>query len=102
MGKLKETYGCVIIQNNFEFPYYRLLGNMDAVNPNGKVAFVNRLNALFAEYAAANENFYLQDIQYLSACYGLDKWGDSFTGICTNMRYAYLPSPHFPTIWQIL
>lgn len=76
--KLKETYGCVIIQNNFEFPYYRLLGNMDAVNSNGRVAFVNRLNALFAEYAAANENFYMQDIQYLSACYGLDKWGDSF------------------------
>lgn len=93
--KLKETYGCVIIQNNFEFPYYRLLGNMDAVNPNGRVAFVNRLNALFAEYAAANENFYLQDIQYLSACYGLDKWGDSF--YWHMYKYA-LCVPAIPTL----
>ena len=94
-GKLKETYGCVIIQNNFEFPYYRLLGNMDAVNSNGRVAFVNRLNALFAEYAAANENFYLQDIQYLSACYGLDKWGDSF--YWHMYKYA-LCVPAIPTL----
>lgn len=93
--KLKETYGCVIIQNNFEFPYYRLLGNMDAVNSNGRVAFVNRLNALFAEYAAANENFYLQDIQYLSACYGLDKWGDSF--YWHMYKYA-LCVPAIPTL----
>lgn len=93
--KLKETYGCVIIQNNFEFPYYRLLGNMDAVNSNGRVAFVNRLNALFAEYAAANENFYMQDIQYLSACYGLDKWGDSF--YWHMYKYA-LCVPAIPTL----
>lgn len=93
--KLKETYGCVIIQNNFEFPYYRLLGNMDAVNSNGRVAFVNRLNALFAEYAAANESFYLQDIQYLSACYGLDKWGDSF--YWHMYKYA-LCVPAIPTL----
>ena len=93
--KLKETYGCVIIQNNFEFPYYRLLGNMDAVNSNGRVAFVNRLNVLFAEYAAANENFYLQDIQYLSACYGLDKWGDSF--YWHMYKYA-LCVPAIPTL----
>ena len=93
--KLKETYGCVIIQNNFEFPYYRLLGNMDAVNSNGRVAFVNRLNALFAEYAAANESFYLQDIQYLSACYGLDKWGDSFYW---NMYKYALCVPAIPTL----
>lgn len=93
--KLKETYGCVIIQNNFEFPYYRLLGNMDAVNSNGRVAFVNRLNALFAKYAAANENFYLQDIQYLSACYGLDKWGDSF--YWHMYKYA-LCVPAIPTL----
>lgn len=93
--KLKETYGCVIIQNNFEFPYYRLLGNMDAVNPNGRVAFVNRLNALFAEYAAAGDSFYLQDIQYLSACYGLDKWGDSF--YWHMYKYA-LCVPAIPTL----
>ena len=93
--KLKETYGCVIIQNNFEFPYYRLLGNMDAVNSNGRVAFVNRLNALFAEYAAANESFYLQDIQYLSACYGLEKWGDSF--YWHMYKYA-LCVPAIPTL----
>lgn len=74
--KIGKTFHCPIIQNNFEFPPYRLLGNMDASNPHGSVNFINRLNALFADYAAAHQDFYLHDIQYLSSCYGLDAWSD--------------------------
>ena len=93
--QLGKTYHCPIIQNNFEFPYYRLLGNQDAVNHSGRVYFINRLNAMFADYAAGQENFYLQDIQYLSACYGLDKWGDSF--YWHMYKYA-LCVPAIPTL----
>ena len=92
---LREVFGCPIIQNNFEFPYYRLLGNQDAVDHNGRVSFLNRLNSLFAGYAAEHENFYLQDIQYLSACYGLDKWGDPF--YWHMYKYA-LCVPAIPTL----
>lgn len=76
--KLKETYQCPIIQNNFEYPFYRLLGNKEASDIHGKISFINRLNELFYTYARERENFYINDINYLSAQYGLDKWSDPF------------------------
>ena len=74
--KIEKTYHCPIIQNNFEFPFYRLMGNMDVVNPCGRVNYINRLNAKFAQYAFSHKDFFIQDIQYLSATYGLDEWSD--------------------------
>ncbi len=76
--KLRETYHCPVIQNNFEYPFYRLLGNKEASDIHGRISFLNRLNEKFYEYARENANFYINDIQYLSACYGLDKWADPF------------------------
>lgn len=74
--KIEQTYHCPVIQNNFEFPYYRLLGNAEASDFRGSVRYINRLNEKFAEYADSHQDFYIQDIQYLSSCYGLDKWSD--------------------------
>ncbi len=78
--KLSESYHCPIIQNNFEAPFYRLLGNRDFFDVHGRVSFVNRLNEKFAQYArkAADsaESFFINDINYLSSCYGLDAWSD--------------------------
>lgn len=76
--KIAEVYHCPIVQNNFEFPFYRLLGNQDAVDYRGRTNFIQRLNQKFTEYACNHNNFYINDIQYLSATYGLDKWADPF------------------------
>ena len=51
--KITETYGCPIIQNNFEQPFYRLLGNRDAWDVRGKCNFVSRLNQKLYERRAA-------------------------------------------------
>ena len=75
-GKIENTYHCPVIQNNFEYPFYRLLGNADATDIHGRVSYINRLNERFAAYAREHKDFYIQDINYLSACYGLDKWSD--------------------------
>ncbi|MBR4470672.1 MAG: HAD-IIIC family phosphatase [Erysipelotrichaceae bacterium] len=75
---LKEKYNCPIIQNNFELPYYRLMGNKDASDIHGKVNYVTRLNMLFYDYAQNNDNFYICDINYISADYGLKQWSDPF------------------------
>lgn len=56
---LSEKYGCPIMQNNFEMPFYRLLGNRDAYDIHGKVNFLTRLNTKFHEYAQTHENFML-------------------------------------------
>ncbi len=76
--KIRKNWSCPIIQNNMEYPFYRLLGNQDCVNPGGRTLFVNRLNEKFAAYARENSNFYINDINYQSAVYGLDEWADTF------------------------
>ena len=73
---IESKYHCPVIQNNFELPYFRLMGNRDNYDFRGRVNFVNRLNAAFADYAASREGFYINDINYLSACYGLDEWSN--------------------------
>lgn len=69
-------YSCPIIQNNFEMPVYRILGNRDAWDFHGFINFINRLNDKFYEYAAEHESFFINDINYLSSCCGLDTWSD--------------------------
>src|SRR5215467_13549361 len=41
---LQEAVGCIVIQNNFELPSPRVLGNLDAVNPAGHTRFIHSLN----------------------------------------------------------
>ncbi len=73
---LAKKFKCPVIQNNFEMPYFRPLGNRDFFDYRGRVNFINRLNSAFADYADSHPNFYINDINYLSACYGLDKWSE--------------------------
>ena len=54
------------------------MGNQEAVVPQGKINFISRLNAGFYEYAQTHQNFFINDINYLSSCYGLDKWSNPF------------------------
>lgn len=74
--RLNETYSCPIIQNNFELPLYRTLGNRDAWDFHGRVNFISNLNMKFYEYAQSHDSFYINDINYISASYGLEKWAD--------------------------
>ncbi len=75
---LKNRYDCPVIQNNFELPYYRLMGNKEVSDVHGKVNFITRLNLMMDEYAQRHENFYICDINYISADYGLRQWSDPF------------------------
>ncbi|SKB87331.1 HAD-superfamily phosphatase, subfamily IIIC/FkbH-like domain-containing protein [Lachnospiraceae bacterium] len=75
--QVAEKYRCPIIQNNFEPPFYRLLGNRDSWDIHGRTNFINRLNQLFAEYAASHENFYIHDINYEASVIGLSNWSDT-------------------------
>ena len=75
-SSLAERYKCTVIQNNFEQPYYRLLGNSDFSNIHGRLNFINRLNDRFCRYAQTHESFFINDINYVSAVYGIKKWAD--------------------------
>ncbi len=73
---LREKYNCPIIQNNFDMPLYRVLGNRDIWDHHGFGNFITKLNMRFYEYASSHESFYINDINYISAQYGLEKWAD--------------------------
>lgn len=73
-----EKYHCPVIQNNMELPSYRIMGNSEASDLRGRVNFINRLNEKFAEFARDHQNFYIHDINYLSATIGLDTFSDPF------------------------
>lgn len=75
---IAERYHCPIIQNNFEYPFFRLMGNKDASDYHGRVNFLTMLNCAFYEYAQTHENFYICDVNYISASYGLDKWSEPY------------------------
>lgn len=77
-NRVQEAYHCTIIQNNFEPPFFRLYGNQDASDIHGRTNFINRLNERFYEYARKHENFFIHDIAYEAASYGLEKWSDPF------------------------
>lgn len=74
---LKNKFNCVIIQNNFDYPKNRIMGNYDRISQNGRINFIDKLNMKFTEYAQNNKNFYINDINYLSAQIGLNKWEDN-------------------------
>lgn len=72
--RLQQTYHCPIIQNNFERPIYRLMGNQDIVDVHGWSNFIYRLNGRLYEYAANHDNFFVHDIDYLAGQFGQAQW----------------------------
>ena len=75
---ITKRFRCPIIQNNFEMPMYRLMGNKDASDFRGAVNFLSRLNLMFYEYAQEHDDFFICDINYISADYGLREWSNPF------------------------
>lgn len=73
-AKIHTELGALIIQNNFDLPSLRPLGNLEASQVFGRVNFIQRLNAEFAAYARNHSRFLINDILYLSAQVGLGEW----------------------------
>ena len=87
-------YNCAIIQNNFELPQDRVLGNLDFSFHRGSVYYVNRLNALLVQEANSNANLYINDINYLAALIGLSTWFDRSLWYSFKYALSYEAIPH--------
>ncbi len=74
--KCFEDYKCTIIQNNFELPFFRIMGNKDVADYHGIMNFILRLNMKFYDFAQNSANFYINDINYTASSYGLKEWHD--------------------------
>jgi FkbH-like protein len=73
-NKIDKELGALIIQNNFDLPVLRPLGNLEASELFGRENFLLRLNAEFAHYGRNHSRFLINDIHYLSARVGLAEW----------------------------
>lgn len=90
---LEEKFNCIIIQNNFDFPKNRIMGNYDRVSSNGKINFIDSLNRKITDYAKNNNKFYINDINYLSAQIGLEKWEDNLLWYSYKYAISYEAIP---------
>lgn len=93
--RLKEKFKCPIIQNNFDRPEYRLMGNRDIWDYRGKSNFISRMNQKFYEYAQEQTAFFINDIDYIAQSYGLTEWSDS---LYWNMYKYMCPMNAIPYI----
>lgn len=91
--RIGALFGCAIVQNNFDPPPNRPLGNLDGYVPQGRVRFVNELNRAFGEEAAANKQLFINDINYLCATIGIDNWWDpvAYFAYKSAVRYSAIP-----------
>ncbi|MGZ3658919.1 MAG: HAD-IIIC family phosphatase [Bdellovibrionota bacterium] len=73
---LASRFSCPIVQNNFDPPSIRLLGNADFSTHYGRVRFVNRVNEALIAEAQSHGGVYLHDLNYQASRFGLDRWAD--------------------------
>lgn len=86
---IQEKTGCLVVQNNFEMLPYRIMGNMDSVHITGRQYFLEEVNRRFAKEVQKRNNIFINDIHYLSAYYGLEKWFDDSAWYA--FKYAFSP-----------
>lgn len=86
---LWQKTGALIIQNNFEMLPYRIMGNMDRVHITGRQYFLEELNRRFVQEIQKRDYVFINDIHYLSAYYGLERWFDDSAWYA--FKYAFSP-----------
>ncbi len=87
------SFGCPVIQNNFELPPYRPAGNAEARFAGGMVRHVGRMNTLLAEYSE-NRQIYINDINYISSFHGLNNWHDETAWYAYKYPFAVRLIPY--------
>ena len=73
-GIAHARLGCQIIQNNFDTPPWRALGNLEGRHPAGFGRYVSLVNHALQD--AAPPYVTIHDVDYLSAAWGRWEWGD--------------------------
>ena len=72
--KVHDRLGCQVVQNNFDSPAWRALGNHDPRDPSGLAGFIARLNSALQD--AAPPFVTIHDLDHLAASHGRWTWGD--------------------------
>jgi FkbH-like protein len=73
-NKIHGDLGALVIQNNFDLPHLRPMGNLEASEVTCRINFLARLNEEFAKFARKQSWLLINDIHYLCAQVGLQTW----------------------------
>ena len=92
--KLNTNFNCSVIQDNFEMPLVRSLGNFSLTSTTGSSQTIILLNQMIAQ--EANKLSYLNIIDrfYLSSKMGLDSWKDYSLWLSSKYSLSYNAITH--------
>lgn len=73
---LVSKFDCKIIQNDFDYAPYRVLGNMDSYDYRGINALINAMNQFFYKEANENNHLLINDLAYTQSQYGINQFSE--------------------------
>ena len=87
--KLSQSFECAIIQDNFELPSFKSLGNFDVSSKSSITRTVNILNEMLYKQAIEKNYLYICDRNYLSSKLGLANWKDYSLWLLAKYSLSY-------------
>ena len=87
--KLSQSFECAIIQDNFELPSFKSLGNFDVSSKSSITRTVNILNEMLYKQAIEKNYLYICDRNYLSSKLGLTNWKDYSLWLLAKYSLSY-------------
>ena len=87
--KLNKNFNCSIVQDNFELPVIRSLGNFSFTSTTGSSHAVSLLNEMINEEAKKLSYLNIIDRFYLSSKMGLDSWKDYSLWLSSKYSISY-------------
>ena len=97
-SKIKKSFCCSIIQNNFELPIVRQLGNAEVNDSCGITTFVLLLNQKLSVESKKN-SVYIFDQAYIASFCGLKNWYDTrfwyYSRHSFNLNFSGIVSYNF-------
>ena len=93
-NSIERRYNAVIIQNNFDYFFWREVGNSDCSIDAGIGRYIAEMNALFSKYARVHSAFHINDINYLSYQIGQNSWHDLSAYFAYKHAISYKAMPY--------
>lgn len=87
--KLSQSFECEIIQDNFEPPSFKNLGNFDVSSKSSITRTLNILNEMLYKQAIEKNYLHICDRNYLSSKLGLTNWKDYSLWLSARYSLSY-------------
>jgi FkbH-like protein len=87
--KLNQDFQCEVIQDNFELPQFKPLGNFDSSSSSSISRTITLLNEMINKHSMKASFLYVCDRHYLSSKMGLAHWKDYSLWLSARYSLSY-------------